>query len=180
MDYLAQIKEFHRQAVEPYLGKPRGSGEDEVRQLERQCGFDLPLAYRQYLLWMGNDYEGIFRGSSWFLKDALPNTAWLPQLLDENHIQAELPPHYLAFFDHQGYNIAWFALPPMNDDPPVWYFGEGQNMDAPKLFESFTIFLDESMRGNAAIVQRNLETYGPTIIRRTRSKRLWNRWHREG
>ncbi len=172
MDYLAQIKEFHRQAVEPYLGKPRGSSEDEVRKLERQCGFDLPLAYKQYLLWMGNDYEGIFRGSDWFLKDALPNTAWLPQLLDENQLHVELPSHYLAFFDHQGYVIAWFALPSISDNPPVWYFGEGQDMQTPKLFESFTIFLDEFMRKNAAIVQRNLETHRSTTSRRTRAKRL--------
>jgi hypothetical protein len=36
IDYLSEVKEFHRQFVEPYTGKPKGCWDFEIRALERK------------------------------------------------------------------------------------------------------------------------------------------------
>ena len=78
IDYLAEIREFHRQFVEPYKGKPKGCSFYEIRTLEESLGFELPLAYKQYLAWMGKDYQGVFVGCDWFITNVEDNTALVP------------------------------------------------------------------------------------------------------
>ena len=108
-DYLAEVKEFHRQFAEPYKGKPKGCWDFEIRALEKSFGFELPLAYKQYLAWMGKDYNGVFVGCDWFISNVEDNTALVPELLTENNISFVLPENYLCFFSHQGYIAAWFG-----------------------------------------------------------------------
>ena len=150
MDYLAKVRAFHARAVEPHLGKPRGCSEAQVRRLEERFGFPLPKAYRQYLLFMGADRDGVFRGCDWFVDDVVENTDLVPELLAQNHVSHRLPPHYLAFFSHQGYIAAWFALPKEREDPRVWYFSEGNEPRAVRTKRRFTKFLLDDMRGMSA------------------------------
>lgn len=124
MSYLSAIHEIHRNSIEPSLGAARGCSVSEVDELERTLGFTLPAAYREYLLWMGKDYDGIFRGSDCFIDNVMDNNSWLPELLTENGVKYDLPQYYLTFFMHQGYEAAWFATP-AEPDPQCWYFGEG-------------------------------------------------------
>jgi len=70
----------------PHLGEPVGCAESEIDALQAELGFPLPVAYRQYLLWMGADHDGIFIGCDWFLKDVKQNTAYLSDLLAENKV----------------------------------------------------------------------------------------------
>ncbi len=158
MDYLAEIRVFHAQQVQPSIGEPDGCTEAEVAALERQVGFSLPLAYRQYLLWMGKDEFGIFIGSDFFIDSVLSNTEWLPELLAENKVQFSLPEHYLVFFGHQGYVSTWFALPSTDDNPIVWHFNEGfgekdaagvHMAKSPYSVGRFTDFVLETMRAMA-------------------------------
>lgn len=150
IDFLAEIKEFHRLHVEPYKGKPKGCRDFEIRRLEGSFGFELPLAYKQYLKWMGKDYRGIFVGCDWFISNVEDNTDLVPELLTENNISFELPKHYLCFFSHQGYMAAWFELPKVNDNPSSWFYNEAMDMDKPVIEGSFTDVLLKDMRGLAA------------------------------
>lgn len=140
IDYLAEVKEFYRFSIEPFKGKPKGCWDFEIRALEKSFGFDLPLAYKQYLALMGKDKNGVFTGSDCFIWHVDDNTAWLPELLAENHISFELPKNYLCFFSHQGYIVSWFELPKKNDNPLIWLYQEG-NMNEPMLKDKFTDFL---------------------------------------
>jgi hypothetical protein len=154
IDYLAEVKEFHRQFVEPYKGKPKGCWDFEIRALEKSFGFELPLAYKQYLAWMGKDYNGVFVGCDWFISHVEDNTALVPELLEENNISFVLPENYLCFFSHQGYIAAWFELPKLNDNPPCWFYHEGMNLKEPIIEGTFTDILSKDMRGLAECLPR--------------------------
>ena len=147
MDHLAKVRAFHARAVEPHLGKPRGCTEVQVRRLEKRVGFELPEAYRQYLLFMGADREGVFQGSYWFLDDVSASTDLVPDLLAQNHVAHELPDHYLGFFSHQGYMAAWFALPKEAEDPRVFHFNEADEARVVRTTVRFTKFLLDELRG---------------------------------
>lgn len=155
MDYLVAMKQFHAAAIAPYTGAPVGCMEEEVALLEQRVEFPLPVAYRQWLLWMGNDRRGIFVGTQCFISDVLENTQGLPDLLAENSIAYDLPEHYFAFYSHQGYAVAWFALPAVSDDPPVWFYTEGHDLVAPQEAGRFTDFILDDMRALARISQRD-------------------------
>jgi hypothetical protein len=133
MDYLAEIREFHRLNIEPHLGKPVGCTEAEVNAVEADAGFELPLAYKQYLLWMGKDYYGVFIGSDWHLRWLAANNQSLPRFLARHGLSAYLPEHYFTCFSHQGYSYVWFELPKLAEDPPIWYFNEAM-IDDPEAF----------------------------------------------
>jgi len=154
MDYLAEIKQYYREHVEPYIGKPEGCGQEEIIDLEKKLGYPLPEAYRQFLKWMGKDNQGIFIGCNWFITDVIGNTEWLPQFLVENNIDLKLPEHYLAFFSYRGYQAAWFELPKENDNPTAYYFAKnfftkstGSNISTTE--GKFTDVLFKDMQGLA-------------------------------
>lgn len=46
IDYFSEIKDFHKNFVEPYKGKPPECSETEIKQLEDYFGFEFPLAYK--------------------------------------------------------------------------------------------------------------------------------------
>ncbi|MDR2212107.1 MAG: SMI1/KNR4 family protein [Pseudomonadales bacterium] len=150
MDYLVEIREFHQLHVAPYTGEPKGCLDFEIRGLEKSFGFELPLAYKQYLQWMGKDYRGVFVGCDWFIANIEDNNALVPELLAENNIRFKLPEHYLCFFSHQGYMAAWFELPKVDDNPLAWFYHEAMNMERPVGEERFTEILLRDMRGLAA------------------------------
>jgi hypothetical protein len=154
LDYLAEIKEFHRKQIKPYIGSPIGCREKEIKALEQDIGFSLPEAYRQYLRWMGKDYEGVFVGGDWFITHVIDNTRYLPELLAENDVEFSLPEHYLAFFSHQGYMMAWFNLPKEGDNPPAYFFNETDQLPFPRLEGKFTDVLFENMRGFVSVLPK--------------------------
>ncbi len=150
--YLTEILGFYEEFVRPYKGKPRGCRESEIEDLENRFGFELPLAYKEYLRFMGKDYAGIFVGSEYFIDDAVENTKYLPELLAENEIDFALPQNYLVFFSHQGYVAAWFELPKESENPSVWLFAESSETEPPKIVGTFTEFVLNDMKGLAEII----------------------------
>jgi len=87
-------------------------------------------------------------------RSVLGNTEYLPELLKENNIEYTLTEHYLAFFGHQGYLSAWFELPKQNDNPIVYFWGEGQELQKPESQGAFTDFLFRDMVGFASILPK--------------------------
>lgn len=154
IDYLADIRDFHRRYVAPFIGPPKGCSPGEIAALEKSFGYELPFAYQQYLAWMGKDYDGIFVGCDWFITDVAENTKWVAELLKENQISFRLPEHYLCFFSHQGYIVAWFELPKVSENPPTWFYHEGMEMKRPEVQGRFTDVLFKDMRGMAACLAR--------------------------
>jgi hypothetical protein len=154
MDYLQEIKRFHAEHVEPFRGKPAGCSQQEIAELEKQIGFPLPEAYRQFLEWMGKDYHGIFQGSDWFINHVVNNTKWLPGLLAENNVDFKLPEHYLAFFSHQGYMMAWLEMPKSSENPPAYFYTEGEEVTVPVLEGTFTDVLFKDMKGMAQFLSK--------------------------
>ncbi|MCG8459692.1 MAG: SMI1/KNR4 family protein [Holophagales bacterium] len=147
---LERARELHGKHIEPYLGAPLGCSAAEVAQLEDRLGVGIPDAYREFLLWMGKDETGIFKGSDCFHRHVEENTLYLPELLEENGIVFRSPGRSLAFFLHQGYIAAWFQVPTDDPDPMCWLFSEGST-DRPSKVGRFSEFLWNEMRGLAAV-----------------------------
>ena len=131
-------------------GPPHGASEAEVAELGAALKTALPLAYVQFLLWIGKDHHGIYKGTDIFINNVIENTKALPDLLSENSVR-EPQTRWLCFQSHQGYFMAWFALPPESDDPPVFYFGEGQGMTEPRFGGPFTQYVAAELADLSAI-----------------------------
>ncbi len=144
MSYLKSVQAYHRLHIQPLLGAPQGCESSEIETLEASLGFAVPEAYREFLIWMGRDFDGIFRGSDCFHTHVLDNNEWLPELLAENTVDSPLPERYVAFFVHQGYNAAWFEIP-ASADPECLFFAEGQT-DEPEDQGPFSSFLLGEMK----------------------------------
>ncbi|MFK7763961.1 MAG: SMI1/KNR4 family protein [Roseobacter sp.] len=127
------------------FGEPKGCSKRDVEILEQDLERRLPGAYREFLLWMGNDKHGRLKGSDWFLTDVRENTAVLPELLFENAISIDQLKNQFCFFMHQGYMAAWFDLSQSVGDPKCFFFSEannGRKIEGPK---KFTEFLKEEL-----------------------------------
>ena len=90
-NYLSDVIEFHETFVQPYKGKPNGCSDSEIIGLENYFGFQFPLAYKEYLKFMGRDFNGIFVGSDCFITNVIENTKYLSELFLENKIDFILP-----------------------------------------------------------------------------------------
>ena len=122
VDHLVEIRAFHAKEVEPWTGPPAGCTEAEVQALEDRLGWRLPLAYKQYLRFMGNDKKGIFVGSDWFIDNAHLNV--IPSELANMEVNYTPVTDTLTFMSHQGYIHGWMDLPVVSDDPPVYFYTE--------------------------------------------------------
>lgn len=124
VDHLVEVKAFHRSQIEPWTGPPAGCLEAEVAALETRVGWRLPLAYKQYLRFMGADRRGVFVGSDWFIESATVNT--ISTELAYMEVEYTPPGDTFEFMSHHGYIHGWFDLPITSDDPPVHFYNEGQ------------------------------------------------------
>jgi len=139
-------KQFHAAHVEPLIGTPVGASEAEVRKLERELQLRLPQSYRDYLLWMGKDQNGILRGSDWFIYSVSSNKEVLVDMLEEDGIEYSVKQSHVVFFSHQGYMPAWFDADSASEDPPCWILNGDPTAVRPTGNFS-TALLDEIRRG---------------------------------
>ncbi len=153
MDYLKEARDFYSAAIKPFKGKPVGCSQSEVDSLEISLGFSLPEAYKQYLLWMGKDYSGVYQGSDCFLKNIQPNGIYLQDLLDENNVDYKLPENYLVFFMHQGYVARWFELPKESENPQTYYYHEAE-YEFPVTDLEFSKVLLSDLKSSAQILPK--------------------------
>jgi hypothetical protein len=142
---LAMAKALHAESVAPILGQPIGASEEDIAALESRIGLRLPEAYRQYLLWMGRDFNGIFRGSNWFIFDLESNREVLSGLLEEVGSQYPMATSHIVFFTHQGYMAAWFDTAGSQADPECWFVNDG--MHDPSVSGKFTEVLLADLKG---------------------------------
>lgn len=141
IDYLKQSRTFYKEKFLTDFGQPVGCSEVELSVYENCHGLVFPSAYRQFLLWMGNDLRGILRGSDWFLKNIQENTECLSEFLTDNSVAIDFAKHPLCFFMHQGYMAAWFYLDQGEDDPACFFFSEATEERAIVRYKYFSDFL---------------------------------------
>jgi hypothetical protein len=138
--HIAQSVAVHRSLVEPALGPPVGASELDVAAVEGRLGGEFPSAYREYLLWMGSDRDGLLRGTDCFLGNVESNEQGFADLLQEN----EFPPlqyRPVVFFLHQGYIACWFRMGDTEEDPMVFSFSEGEREAGIRMLGSFSKWL---------------------------------------
>jgi len=144
---IEAAKQFHALHVEPRIGAPVGASAADVEKLESKLGFPLPQAYRDYLLWMGRDWDGIFRGSAWFIDCIFSNHGMLRELLEEEEVEYQLKDSHVVFFSHQGYMAAWFDAESADPDPECWFMTDG--LSEPRPSGRFSEALLNDMKGLA-------------------------------
>lgn len=140
-DFLAESRSFYDLYFRSKFGSPIGCTEDDIRDLENSYGCQFPASYQQFLLWMGKDHKGVFRGSEWFLKDIVDNTECLPDFLEENEVDFSHKSKAICFFSHQGYMSAWFYPAEKEPDPNCFFFSESFPDNAVKENILFSKFL---------------------------------------
>lgn len=126
---------------------------EEVRTLEEHIAHTLPQAYREFLLWMGHGAGPFLRGTSVFYGDLPDQGEAAEELLQENAIEAVLPKDAFVFYMHQGYQLMFFRLSE-GDDPPVYYYGEGESLKSFKLlYPKFSVFIMTEINGHKALIE---------------------------
>ncbi len=140
VDHLVEIRAFHAKEVEPWTGPPAGCTEAEVQALEDRLGWRLPLAYKQYLRFMGNDQKGIFVGSDWFIADAHLNA--IARELAYMEVDYTPVTDTLTFMSHQGYIHGWMDMPVVSDDPPVFFYTESSKANEGNSVTEYVRFTD--------------------------------------
>lgn len=97
----------------------------EVSTLERWVHCSLPEAYKEFLLWLGQNDGGLFAGSERLYYHLTTIQEGAIDLLEENGFPEPFPPDAFVFFMHQGYQFNFFRIAEGND-PPVYYYLEGR------------------------------------------------------
>jgi hypothetical protein len=126
-------------AVSEFIDRFRAIGLDgspgspaDVAQVEMDAGKPLPAAYKAYLFIAGREPPTAWVGSNCTIKDLPKLFDWAEHLLSENH-QPPLPKQAFVFIMHQGYQFKYFIADGGSDDPPVYYYLEGE----PKTVQHF-------------------------------------------
>lgn len=91
------------------------------------------------MLHAGASADNYMIGSEWQANKLHDLQVWAAELLEENNFRP-LPAHAFVFWMHQGYQFAFFILNG-EDDPPVFYYREGQTeTEFVKSFERLSDF----------------------------------------
>jgi hypothetical protein len=86
----------------------------------------LPNIYRQYLQVMGHQAGGIlFQGGDKSYRQLQASKQAIRRVLEEVPDSPALPPDVFIFLSYQGVDFFLFVAEKSNDDPPVYYYGEG-------------------------------------------------------
>lgn len=105
--------------------KIEGLTQSELNNVEMLCKHPLPKTYKDFLLNMGKSAGSYMKGSSVFYDEIFILKEGAKELLEENNFK-EIPENSFVFWMHQGYQMAFFNLDE-GDNPPVYYFCEGEN-----------------------------------------------------
>lgn len=147
IDYIFECRKFYDKNFKQRFGHPIGCSQREIELFQAKNDVDLPASYKQFLLWMGGDLNGIFKGSEWFLCNVEENNMYLDELLRENEIGIDHQEEVFCFFSHQGYMSAWFSLTSNKEDPECYFFSEANKESSIICYNHFSAFLLAEMQG---------------------------------
>jgi hypothetical protein len=114
----------------------------DIKKVENVLGFELPRAYRELIIRYGPQKPIV--GTDCALADLISNNQYLPNLLQENQVEHQLPKKLLCFLIHQGYIAAWLDAE-NGDDPECWFFSEGTT-PSPIQEERVSVFFEKLIK----------------------------------
>lgn len=136
-----------------YAGQAVGCSAAEISKLEADANLNLPVAYKEFLLWAGNGLGDFAIGSDIFYEDA--DLVGMQQdargILIENIFPHELPDDAFVFWMHQGYMFSFFRASE-GGNPPIRNYREGEN-DGRILYnkeENFVAFVRDEIKYQAS------------------------------
>lgn len=147
---IRQATDIYEASLSRRFGKPRGAKEKDIAALEAALAFPIPKAYREFLLWMGKDTAGIYRGSEVFIEDIFSNLEFLRDYAEEQNLEVDFDRNVLCFFVHQGYMMAWFYVNEQDDDPEVYFYSESFETCEARFGGAYSEFLLTEMKGFAS------------------------------
>jgi hypothetical protein len=137
-----------REEDSEYLSRYRALGlqgtpcsPEEVAKLEADLHVRLPAAYRAYLLLMGNEPDPVLTGTDCSIGDLYVLDQQAEELLAEDGNPFKLPPDAFVFEMHQGYEFMYFLCDGTSEDPPVFYYLEGEGV-ADRKFDRFSAWVE--------------------------------------
>lgn len=142
--FIDRSIELHQLKIEPVLGRPIGAFKSDIIALEARIQAHFPEAYREYLLWIGADFNGALRGSDCFISHVEENYEGLKVLFKENDL-IDLLYCPVVFFMHQGYIACWFDASDQSDDPVVFSFSEADSASGIQSVGTFSDWLYSEM-----------------------------------
>ncbi len=160
---LAQENGWDKTLGFDYEGQAVGCTPEEVAELERQLRLELPLAYKEFLLYAGKGLGDFEIGSDIFYDEVdlveLQQTA--REFLIEDNAPQRFPEDAYAFWMHQGYQFCFFNTTE-GDNPPVHYYIEPGEDEEPKIqwnyHPDFTNFLIVEMRDQVKHIENARRT----------------------
>jgi hypothetical protein len=102
----------------------KGASESQIERLEEKSG-PLPASYKAYLLIAGRRPPRGWVGTDCTIGILADVRRWAEEVLRENG-QPPLPGRAFVFMMHQGYQFYYFEADGRSDDPPVFYYMEGE------------------------------------------------------
>ena len=143
MKYLENAKKIY----DSYFSEtPAPCTQEQVEHVEQFLHLKLPVAFVEYLLWMGQ-WADMMRGSDFFYWPLFDLREGAETLMAHTECQETLPQDAIVFFMHGG-NQFMFIRTSEGDDPPVYFYG-GKNPYFTKPFEHFSSCLE-------AIIQQEI------------------------
>lgn len=94
--------------------------------------YKLPCEYLDFLNSFGYASGSFLKYHDCFIKD-LPDIQEDVKIITMNNGLTPLPKNAFVFWSYQGYEFAYFNLDE-GDNPPVFYFAEGEEIDNYKVF----------------------------------------------
>jgi len=123
------------------ISEIRGCTLDEVQELERLEGVQLPQAYKDYLLKMGKGAGRFLEGTDAFYRHLPRLRKWAQESLSESNSSFKLTKSFFVFASHQGYEFLLLELRENDQDPPVWICHEGDQQPVRK-WPTFSAYLE--------------------------------------
>lgn len=128
--------------------------QEEIERIELKLKIRLPKIYKDFLLICGHRAGIFFRGTDMFYNDLLNIQGWAKELFRENKVSFTLSSDVFVFSMHQGYQFMYFHTKLHDDDPPVYYYIEGQK-EPKKINEHFSRFILESLRQHIDFLKKS-------------------------
>ena len=133
---------------------PAPCTQEQVEQVEQFLHLKLPVAFVEYLLWMGQ-WADMMRGSDFFYWPLFDLREGAETLMAHTECQETLPQDAIVFFMHGG-NRFMFIRASEGDDPPVYFYG-GKNPYFTKPFDHFSSYLETTIEWFIKMARKNRE-----------------------
>lgn len=136
-----------------------GASAEEIQELERYAGGQLPSVYKQFLKQLGRSAGELFRGSEYSVSQRfhLHLKEHAEALLSRSKASFSLPKATFIFLMSQGYQFAFFPID-QGDDPSIYYYLEGDPTPrqlSPTLSGYLLRCIDECERRNHPLPSRS-------------------------